>query len=39
MKAEMAGKTEKLVGKYFHSISETSKIERQAVVIGEPYPG
>jgi hypothetical protein len=39
MKPEMEAKTEKLVGKYFHSASETSKIEWQGVVIGEPHPG
>jgi hypothetical protein len=39
MKGEMAGKQEKLVGKYFHSANETNKIEWQGVVIGEPRPG
>jgi hypothetical protein len=39
MKAEMVAKTENLVGKYFHSASETTKIEWQGVVIGEPHPG
>jgi hypothetical protein len=39
MRAEMAGKEEKLVGKYFHSANETNKIEWQGVVIGEPHPG
>jgi hypothetical protein len=39
MKPEMSWKPEKLVGKYFHSASETSKIEWQGVVIGEPHPG
>jgi hypothetical protein len=38
MKAEMAGKPEKLVGKYFHSANESNKIEWQGVVIGEPHP-
>jgi hypothetical protein len=39
MKAEVAGKTETLVGKYFHSANENNKIEWQGVVIGEPHPG
>jgi hypothetical protein len=39
MKDEVVPKTEKLVGKYFHSATETSKIEWQGVVIGEPHPG
>jgi hypothetical protein len=39
MKAEMSEKQEKLVGKYFHSASETDKIEWQGMVIGEPHPG
>jgi hypothetical protein len=41
MKTEMSGKpeTEKLVGKYFHSATETNKVEWQGVVIGEPHPG
>jgi hypothetical protein len=38
MKAEMAGKLEKLLGKYFHSANENNKIEWQGVVIGEPHP-
>jgi hypothetical protein len=38
MKAEMSGKPEELVGKYFHSADETNKIEWQGVVIGEPHP-
>jgi hypothetical protein len=36
MNAEMSGKLEELVGKYFHSADETNKIEWQGVVIGEP---
>jgi hypothetical protein len=39
MKDEVAAKREKLLGKYFHSGSENSKIEWQGVVIGEPHPG
>jgi hypothetical protein len=41
MKTEMSGKpeTEKLLGKYFHSVNEDNKIEWQGVVIGEPHPG
>jgi hypothetical protein len=39
MKAEMSGKPEKLVGKYFHSANETNKIEWQGMVIGEPHLG
>src|ERR1041384_1672747 len=39
MEAETVTKTEKLVGKYFHSANETNKIEWQGVVIGEPHPG
>jgi hypothetical protein len=39
MKPEMSGQPEKLVGKYFHSATETNKIEWQGVVIGEPHPG
>ena len=39
MKAEMPWKPEKVVGKYFHSVNETNKIEWQGVVIGEPQPG
>jgi hypothetical protein len=39
MKTEMGEKSEKLVGKYFHSASETSKIEWQGMIIGEPHPG
>jgi hypothetical protein len=39
MEAETVTKTEKLVGKYFHSASENNKVEWQGVVIGEPHPG
>ena len=39
MKAEMSWKSEKLVGKYFHSVNETNKIEWRGVVIGELQPG
>ena len=39
MKAEMSWKSEKLVGKYFHSTNETDKIEWQGLVIGELQPG
>jgi hypothetical protein len=39
MKAEMSGKPEKLVGKYFHSANETNQIEWQGLVIGESHPG
>jgi hypothetical protein len=39
MQAEMGTKTEKLVGKYFHSANENDKVEWQGVVIGEPHPG
>jgi hypothetical protein len=39
VKAETGGKPEKLVGKYFHSASETNKFEWQGMVIGEPHPG
>jgi hypothetical protein len=39
MKAEVSGEPEKLVGKYFHSATETNKIEWQGTVIGEPHPG
>jgi hypothetical protein len=39
MKDEMAAKRERLVGKYFHSGNENSKIEWQGVVIGEPHAG
>jgi hypothetical protein len=39
MKAEMSGKSEAVVGKYFHSADETNKVEWQGMVIGEPHPG
>src|SRR6266446_918606 len=39
MEVETAIKTEKLVGKYFHSANENNKVEWQGVVIGEPNPG
>jgi hypothetical protein len=39
MEAETVTKTEKLVGKYFHSANENNKVEWQGVVIGEPHPG
>jgi hypothetical protein len=39
METETATKTEKLVGKYFHSANENDKVEWQGVVIGEPHPG
>jgi hypothetical protein len=39
MEAETVTKTEKLVGKYFHSANEHNKVEWQGVVIGEPHPG
>jgi len=39
MEAEILGKPEQLVGKYFHSTNETDKIEWQGLVIGEPQPG
>ena len=39
MEAEAVTKTEKLVGKYFHSVNENNKVEWQGVVIGEPHPG
>lgn len=39
MKAEMSRESEKVVGKYFQSADETSKIEWQGIVIGEPHPG
>jgi hypothetical protein len=39
MEAETITKTEKLVGKYFHSANENNKVEWQGVVIGEPHPG
>jgi hypothetical protein len=39
IEAETVTKTEKLVGKYFHSANENNKVEWQGVVIGEPHPG
>ena len=39
MEAETATKAEKLVGKYFHGVNESNKVEWQGVVIGEPNPG
>jgi hypothetical protein len=39
MKPEMSWQPEKLVGKYFHSVNETDKIEWHGVVIGESHPG
>ena len=36
---ETVTKTEKLVGKYFHSANENNKVEWQGVVIGEPHAG
>ena len=39
METEPITKTEKLVGKYFHSANENNKVEWQGVVIGEPHPG
>ncbi len=39
MEVETVTKTEKLVGKYFHSANENNKVEWQGVVIGEPHPG
>jgi hypothetical protein len=39
METETVTKTEKLVGKYFHSANENNKVEWQGVVIGEPHPG
>ena len=39
MEAETVTKTEKLVGKYFHSANENNKVDWQGVVIGEPHPG
>ncbi len=39
MKTQISGKSEEVVGKYFHSANETNKVEWQGVVIGEPHPG
>jgi hypothetical protein len=39
MQAEVSKNPEKLIGKYFHSANETSKVEWQGLVIGEPHPG
>jgi hypothetical protein len=36
---ERVTKTEKLVGKYFHSADENNKVEWQGVVIGQPHAG
>jgi hypothetical protein len=38
MQAEVSKNPEKLIGKYFHSADETSKVEWQGLVIGEPHP-
>ena len=39
MKAEVSGKPQEVVGKYFHSANENNQVEWQGVVIGEPHPG
>jgi hypothetical protein len=39
MEGETVTKTEKLVGRYFHSTNGSDKVEWQGVVIGEPHPG
>jgi hypothetical protein len=39
MKADPAEREGNLVGKYFHSVSETNKTEWQGVVIGQPHSG
>ena len=39
MEADTVTRTEKLVGKYFHSVNGNNKVEWPGVVIGEPHPG